>query len=95
MSDQHNIPYEETERKAKQKFRQEEILAKEDARTKSYLAREIEIKKVQDAKQNQRLEARAKEETRELIKEKARKEAYDAREKAILEAQEAKRLKTK
>ncbi len=85
----------ETARIEKLKNEEAKLLAKEQARTQAYLAREQEIEKAQKIKDDQRARDRADEEARELEKEKARKEAYQAREKAIAENQEARRQKNK
>jgi hypothetical protein len=83
----------ETERKEKLRIEESKLLAKEQVRTRAYLAREQEIEKGQKIKEDQRARDRADEEIREVAKEKARKLAYQAREKAIADEQEAKRLK--
>ncbi|MDD5700681.1 MAG: hypothetical protein PHU23_01410 [Dehalococcoidales bacterium] len=85
----------ETSRIEKLKIEEAKLLAKEQARTQAYLAREREIEKAQKIKEDQRTRDRADEESRELAKEKVRKEAYQAKEKAISDDLEARRQKNK
>jgi hypothetical protein len=80
-------------RKEKLKTEELKLLAKEQARTKAYLAREQELEKSQKIKDDQRARDRVNEEIRETAKEKARGEVYLAREKIIAEEQEAQRAK--
>jgi hypothetical protein len=56
MSDPQKDQSIETQRKGKLKAEQEEILAKDKERKAIYLAKEQKIAKVQDARENQRLE---------------------------------------
>jgi hypothetical protein len=84
---------EETLRKEKLRAEESKSLAKEQERTKAYLAREQKIEKGQRLKENQRTDDLASEEIRELAKDKARKEAYLAREKTIAAEQENRKLK--
>jgi hypothetical protein len=83
----------ENEQKGKLKAEQEEILAKDKTRKAVFLAKEQEIAKGQDARETQRSEARAKEETKDAAREKARLETYLAHEKAISDAHEARKAK--
>ncbi|MBN1190614.1 MAG: hypothetical protein JXA46_12745 [Dehalococcoidales bacterium] len=93
MKNQEEKPDKEAMRVEKLKAEDARLLAKEQARTKVYLAREQEIERVQKLKENQRAEERAREEATELVKEKARREAYLAREKIIAREQETRKLK--
>jgi hypothetical protein len=86
---------EENARIEKLKAEEARLLAKEQVRTKVYLAREQEIEKTQKIKETQRAKDLKEEEIREQAKEKARKDAYLAREKIIADEQEARRLKEK
>ncbi len=82
-------------RKEKQKADEAKIFAREQSRTRAYLARELEIEKAQKIKEDQRAKDRAEEEIREQAKEKARKEIYQARERKIAEDQEARKSKNR
>ena len=95
MTNSKEKPEIETKRIEKLKTEEARILAKEQAMTQAYLAREQEIEKAQKTKEDQRARDRVDEDSRELAKEKARKEAYQAREKKLAEDQEARRLKNK
>ncbi len=95
MKNQEEKSDKEALRSKRMKAEEARILAKEQARTQAYLAREQEIEKAQKIKEDRRAMDRADEEIRELAKEKARKEAYQAREKKITEEQAARKSKNK
>jgi hypothetical protein len=95
MNNQEEKSTKETLRAEKLKAEEVILLAREQARTRAYLAREQEIANAQQIKDKKRAEQRAKEEIEELAREKARKEAYIAQEKTIAEDQEARKLKNK
>ncbi len=95
MNNQEEKSNKETLRIKKMKDEEARILAKEQARTRAYLAREQEIEKAQKIKEDQRASGRADEEIQEMAKEKARKEAYQARENKIAEDQEARKSRNK
>jgi len=85
----------ETLRKEKLNADESKLLAKEQARTKAYLAREQEIENKEKVRETHRVVERAQEEVREQDKEKIRKEAYQAREKKIAEDMEQRTQKNK
>jgi hypothetical protein len=73
----------------KLKAEQAKLLAEEEARRKTYLAKEQEIEKGLRAREIQRAKDRAGDEIKDLAKEKARKEAYLAKEKTLADDHEA------
>ena len=83
----------ETLRLQKLKADEAESLAKDQARTKAYLAKEQVIEKSQKIKEDQRAKDRLSENIKETAKDKARGEAYQDREKKIAGEQEARRAK--
>jgi hypothetical protein len=93
MTDHEEKSTKESLRVEKLKAEEARLLAKDQARTKDCLAKELEIEKTQKAKSAGRAEERARGEIQEVAKEKARKEAYIAREKKIADELEARKLK--
>jgi hypothetical protein len=93
MKNQDEISDKETLRKEKVKAEEARLLAKQEAKTRAYQAREREIEKGQKIKETQRSKDLADEEAREIAKEKNRKESYLAREKKIAEDMETRKSK--
>jgi hypothetical protein len=84
-------------RKEKLKAEEAKLLAKEQARTKAYLAREQELEKGQKARELREAGKRASEDIKGFAREKARKETYLAQEKLTprVRRRESSKIRTK
>jgi hypothetical protein len=95
MRDKEEYSVKETKQIEQLKMEEADRLAKEDIRTKAYLAKEQEIEKSQKAKDAKQSEKHASENIKASAREKRRKETYLAQEKKLAEGHEARRLKDK
>jgi hypothetical protein len=95
MTEQDEQSIKKTRQMEKRKTEDAEMLAREQARKKDYIEREIALEQAGKARQSKKMEQQITDENKRLASEQIRKQNYLLKEKALSEANEVRKNKEK